>query len=816
MQRICDSFFRNLGTLLGRRAYPAVVCMVLAALLLSSPLSDLKVDPSLRNYLGADDPRVADYERFLALFGSDERIVIGAGAGDVFSRETLERLRTLQQDLEDNLPHVGEVRSILNAPYFSGDRDKLKTSSLLDSWPENDREVVASTEAILAIPFYRDRLYTRDRKNALLVLTVEAGGEAGSVRPTGYEEVLGGFEETGGPVSATPAGAAAGTRLTRQENDVLVQAVTAIVGRHQRESFRLVVSGMPLYKSYVRRTIVGDAARFIGLSAAVAALILFLVFRRLSAVLLPFAVVAATLGSTTGLFTYFGRQVNSVTTVFPSLLIAVGVSSCVHILFLFFHFREQGAARERAVALTLEHCGCTVCLANLTTAAGLFSFAAAEVAPIANLGLFGGAGVLLSMFYTLVLLPALLAVLPLPAAASTPAAGEHSRRRLADIVDRVVRVSVTHPRLILGSGLFACALALPGVLQLRLSHNPLTWLPEGNEVRVATSVLDRYFQGVVNVEILVDSRESDGLKSVSAMNRLEKLAGTLGGMATDEVRVGQVSSLVDMVKVVNQALYPEDPGSYRLPGDPETIAQELLLLELGAPSFLRGFADASYRYGRVTVQAPWVDAVAYGRFLEKIERESRAVFAESADITVTGHIPLLSRTVFVTLKSMVRSYLLAGLVITALMILVLGSVAGGFQSMVPNLFPIVVVLGLLGWLGIPLDMLSLLVGCIALGLIVDDTIHFMYNFRRSFAEGGSAELAVQKTMQTAGRALVITSVVLAAAASILVLSPLGIVRKFGLIMGLTVVLALFADIVLAPALMSLLYGNGERRRKTRV
>jgi predicted RND superfamily exporter protein len=178
---------------------------------------------------------------------------------------------------------------------------------------------------------------------------------------------------------------------------------------------------------------------------------------------------------------------------------------------------------------------------------------------------------------------------------------------------------------------------------------------------------------------------------------------------------------------------------------------------------------------------------------------------------ITGLAVLLGGTIHAVMTSMIRSYLIAFLVITPLMVFLIGNLRRGLLSMVPNLTPIIVTLGLMGWARIPLDVFTLVVGCIAIGLAVDDTIHFMHNFERYFRASGDARRAIHDTLQTTGRAMLFTTLVLAAGFFIFMLSSMRPLTEFGLLIGFAIVVAFLADVLLAPALLVVVRGSPGRR-----
>jgi predicted RND superfamily exporter protein len=197
-------------------------------------------------------------------------------------------------------------------------------------------------------------------------------------------------------------------------------------------------------------------------------------------------------------------------------------------------------------------------------------------------------------------------------------------------------------------------------------------------------------------------------------------------------------------------------------------------------------------------------------FIEKLESEMRKIFGPEVGIQPTGIGVLFGRTVSIVNPTMAKSYVIALLIITPLMALLIGSVKRGLLAMIPNLIPIWMTLGLMGWLDIPLDNSSLLIGCIIIGLAVDDTIHFMHKFHRYFVETADARLAVRRTLETTGAALLFTSLVLASGFSVMMLAYMDNAAEFGMLASFATVAAFFADILISPALMMLAVGRREQ------
>jgi predicted RND superfamily exporter protein len=262
-----------------------------------------------------------------------------------------------------------------------------------------------------------------------------------------------------------------------------------------------------------------------------------------------------------------------------------------------------------------------------------------------------------------------------------------------------------------------------------------------------------------------------------------------------------------MVKEINQVLNEDREEFYRVPQDRGMIAQELLLFENGGTDDLENLVDTPFSKARVTLKTTWVDANQYTGLLLKLEKKIEELFGQEKSYVVTGLIPIMVKTITFLMEGMLISYLIAGVVITLLMIILLSDLRLGLWSMIPNFLPILAGLGVMGLLDFPIDAMSILVGSIAIGLAVDDTVHFMHNFRRYQQVHQDVQVAVEKTLTSTGRAMLLTTIVLSSGFFIFIFSSMNNLISFGLITGLIIIIALLGDIVLAPAMMALIYKN---------
>jgi predicted RND superfamily exporter protein len=278
-------------------------------------------------------------------------------------------------------------------------------------------------------------------------------------------------------------------------------------------------------------------------------------------------------------------------------------------------------------------------------------------------------------------------------------------------------------------------------------------------------------------------------------------------MRIGAVEVAQSLSLVDVLEETHRALSDESDALLSLPQTRPAVSQELLLFESAAPDDLARLVDTAWRKTRVAMTVPFVDALHYPRFANSVAEMARDIvethgLEDSVEIEPTGMLMVAGETFRLLFVSMTRSYTIAFGVVTFLMLVLIGNLRIGLLSVIPNLMPILLVLGLMGWVDAPLDISSMLVGGILIGVVVDDTIHFAHNFGRYRNQTGCSFQAIQETLKTTGRAMLVTSTVLSIGFFAFIGASLENISAFGLYCGIGVILAFLADVVLLPALIT--------------
>jgi len=781
-----------------RHAWPLALVMLGLTAGLATRIPMLEIKMSTEDFLFENDPVRMAYDAFKEEFGQDQLVMLTIQPPEVFDLGFLEKLRAFHEDLEDEVPYLEEVTSLYNVRSVYGRGDELVVEDLLEEMPATEAELTAMRERVMSTPSYVNRGVISEDGRATTVL-VEVATYSSSGVDIGE---LSGFEEDDAFGSAESIKR---PFLTGPENVELIESVKRVVARHQSEEFPILAAGGTMLTYELTIAMARDVPRFFGGGLLAIAGFLVLLFRRSSPVFLCILVVVPAVISTFGLASLLGLPFSTVSQLVPSFLLAVGVGYAVHLVTIFLKGLAEGLDRRRSLEYALRHSGLPVLMTALTTTIGLLSFLVAEMKPIAEMGLISALGVVVTVVFAIVLLPALLAILPLRPGRSreTP--------RLDAVLGALATGSARHPwTMVIGTGVLVAG-ALSAMLLLRVSSDPTSWFPEDHPYRVASDVLSERFGGTSSIELLLDTGRENGLHEPAIMSRIESLDAVVADLRAGGAALSHTVSIADIAKETHQALNANDRAFYGIPQTRQLLAQELLLFENGGSDDLEKVVDPHFEKTRYTIRSTWRDGIDFLSFLDEATPIFERAVGDAGSLEVTGMSVVVSRTVGATTNSMLRSYALALTLITPLMIFLIGSLRAGLVSMVPNLVPILLTLGMMGVADIPIDMFTLLAGCIAIGLAVDDSIHFIAGFRRYLAHGNDPVQSVSLTMQSTGRALLFTSLVLTIGFLVLMGSSLLNLAQVGALTAFAIASAFLLDVTVTPALLVLTHRNWRPR-----
>lgn len=782
-----ETRLETMGLSITKHPKKIILFMLLLSIFFISNIPKITIDTSTEGFLHKEDPALVRYEQFKEQFGQDEKIMVVVEAKDIFDLETLKTLKKLHNELAENVPHLNDITSLINARNTRGEGDRLIVEDLFENFPQNQQELDKLKKIALNNAMYKNLLFNDAHTFTTIIL------EPNAYEASANNDELDGFGEESSDEKAE--------FLTDPSKSEMVREANKIAKKYNKGDLKVYVAGSLAVNDYNKQSVQKDMQKFVKLVLLMMMIFLFVVFRRVSAVLLPIFIVVLSLLTTVGTMALVGTPITIPTQILPSFLLAVGIGAVVHLLSMFFKELNATGKRDEAIRHSLGHSGLAIIMTSLTTAAGLLSFSTASIAPIADLGVFAALGVMIALVNTIVLLPAILAVLPLKAAKAKEVARSE---KMDSFLIAIADFSYVHAKKIVAVSTVIAITYIYFATQVTFKHDPLSWQPDDSPIKISTYRVDHELRGSVTMEVIIDTKKENGLYDSALLTKIDHLVHEAEQLKTDKHFVGKGWGVGDVLKEIHRALHENKEEYYRITKNDALIPQEFLLFENSGSDDLEDLVDSQFSKARLTFKLPWMEAGEYAEISDKLTDMLKSELGSDVEVTVTGMVPLFQRTLVAAMDSMAISYVVAFILIAIMMVILLGSFKIGLVSMVPNVLPIIMTIGFMAMVNMPLDMFTMLVGAIVIGLSVDDTVHFFHNFAKFHHQGYSTKAAIEETMRGTGRALVATSVVLSLGFFVYMFASLGNLINFGILAGGAILIALVSNIILGPALLTLI------------
>ncbi len=570
-----------------------------------------------------------------------------------------------------------------NAKLVSGDKENVNFDPLMKDIPTSAKELIPIKQRALVDPFIPGILISADTKNTAIVAEID--------------HIIGEFD---------------------YKIELIKQIRPIIKEQEQKTGKHFYIGGTSIMDEAFFRYNQRDQSLFMPLMLALIIAIIYFMFRRFSLLALPVVVVVLTVIWTYGLLVLLGLgyEINIITSIIPPLLMAVAIADSMHFIADYLHETAGGKLTKIESIETTFHNVITPCLmTSLTTVFGLLSLLTADLTIIRQFGLVGAAGVAFAFILTIFLLPILIGIIPSPKQKYQEQfrSGFFARlllwlgtwRKGRSIVIVAVVIIAVIPAVIL-------------LAHLNIGTNSLDYFKKDDVMRRQVEWIDAGIGGTASLKFFVDANDEDSLKNPSLLQKMEQFESYLEHIDG----ITGVYSAVDLVKSLNRGFHEGNEEMYNIPQTSEEIVQQLFLVE-GSDDVAELLSD-DYSKARIMARVEMNKSQQVTHQISEIKKRINKIFNGSESVTPTGIVYLMNRTEHYLLTTSIKSFLLAFLVITIVIILMLRSIRLGLLAMIPNLLPILFTMALMPALGISLDVGTTMIAAIALGLVVDDTIHF--------------------------------------------------------------------------------------------
>lgn len=741
---------------------PLTAIVIVGALLFAPQADFTSLDNDITAWFSRDDPVFQEYERFRAEFGGTRSLIVALEGDGIFTPEGLSLIRRISEDIE-RVETVDRVQSLTTANVVAtipdtpeGDEGGIDVSPLV---PEQIDAAVAERVRARALgdSLMRGDLVSADGRVTAIVVTFDED-RIDEVRAGVIQRI----HEIVDP--ALPAGMRAhyngSLEISESYNRVTIENVTTLTPL----IFLLLLAGI------------------------------YVLFRSVSRTLLTFAAILTSVFWTMGLYSLCGFTYNVLTSMLPALIVVLAVADDVHIIQHFDHvYRETGEYRTAFVA-TIEHLFTPLFGASVTTALGLVSLATSDIAAVREFGIGAAIGVMVDFVLSLVYVPTLLGLVK-PRTVRTP-----QERWFVPPLGAVSRFSVRHAGLVLAGAAVLTLAAAIGITRLRVDTNHINFFGESHPLHRSATVIDGQLSGIYSFQVMLEG-PPDSLQTPDTLARIERLERDLRTLPS----VRKVTSHADYVRRVNRQLNGDRPEAEVIPASPEAIAQELFVFGLSDAGRveLARVVSSDFSRAQITVKMASDSSDLVFAQINQADRMAQAAFAGSpVTATTTGAGRLFATLDHYMVTSQISSFSTAFLTVFGVIFVVFRSARFGVLAIIANTFPVVLVLGFMGWFDISLNVATVMVASVALGIVDDDTIHFINRYRREAERGMTTEQAIDAATSHEGRAALTTAIINTLAYGMLGFSAYKPTAWFGGLLALTLAVAFVAEVLIVPAVIT--------------
>ena len=759
-----------LSSFIQRHPKKIIGVVILLTVFFAYSARSVNITTNIKDFFPAKHPQVLTYEAIEDVFGGAELIMVAVVGPDIFEYGTLSRIQELTSTLE-KLSGVKRVRSISNIEEVRGSEWGIEVAPLLDGIPWEPEELALLRQRVLTDDMYAGSIVSTDGAAALIITEVDP--DADSV-------------------------------------EVASQVQAVVDGSIGPE--KVYVTGTPVLNDVLAKSMVADLRVLFPIVLSLVALVLFLHFRDIKGVILPFATVIISVIWTLGLMGLLGKQLSPLNSVMPVILVSLGNAYGIYIIDRYRDEKAGGLLSDTALHNTLLSVGLAVIMAGATTVAGFASNISSTIIQMRDFGLFTAYGVMIALAISLVFIPAVLAVL-----------ATRRREHQADVtqgchkeggllgccLEKTAQFVVKKsPQVVVIATALVVMVAL-GIPRLSTDSNFFNFFHKDSKPRQAYDLVREKFSGSESVEIVLsgDIRDPNVLR---AMRQLQDELEATG-------LVGKPQSVVNLLERTNQALHDGDPRMQVLPDDRELVAQYLLLLEMNSEGLLDKFLTIDYQTARIQALVQDSSVTGTKRLFDHIEQATGKYFEDlDVEVTQTGIIVLMDTLSQMIIEGQIYSLGISLGSVFLIVRLLLGSWEGSFLSLLLIALSVLANFGLMGWAGIPLDIVTVLISSIGIGVGVDYSIHIYSRYQEERQQGKTVEASLVAAIVGTGKAIVCNAGAVVLGFLILLLSSFPPLRYFGSLVTITMLVASIGALTILPALVLLRSRSRKRSVKTAV
>jgi predicted RND superfamily exporter protein len=736
--------------------------------------SKIKLSYEFSKAIPTDNPKYQEYLSFKKKFGDDGNLlVIGVQTNHFFELKNFVAYRTLNNDLK-KIPHVENVLSVVNTADLLKDTasQKLNAIPVFDSSINSQEQLDSSKKLLYTLPFYKSLLYNPATNAYITIVRIN-------------KEILNSSGRT----------------------KVINEIIKATDTYTSKTNIETHISGLPLIRTQVADRIAHEMKWFTIGSLALSALILLIMFRSISTTLLSLLVVIIGVIWSVGITYLFGYKITLLTALIPPLVVVIGIPNCIYFLNKYHSTFKRTGNKEQSLIDMVSKMGVVTLFCNLTAAIGFAVFALTNSTILKEFGQVAGLSIMLIFVISFILLPGVLSYMPVPGKKQL---NYLNVKFFTNLLLKIERWVLHHKKIIYAITLVAVIFSVFGILKLKTEGFIVDDLPKTDKIYTDLKFFEKNFNGVMPLEIIIDSKKRYGLAGTRMLPVLQKM-DSLSTYITAQKEMARPLSIAEGIKFVKQGFYDGDSSYYSIPDS----YQAAFLGEYLKPNndsgntknnlsnLLSSFIDTAKESTRMSINMADVGTKKLPVILDGIRNKTNELFDTSKyKVTFTGStVTFLEGSTFI-INGLKQSLLWAFLFIALCMLYLFKSLRILICSLIPNLIPLVITAGIMGWTGVRLKPSTVLIFSVALGIAIDVTIRFLVNYKQELPSNNfDVKKTVSETIKHTGLSILYTSLVLIAGFIIFCFSGFGGTQSLGWLTSITLLAATLTNLILLPVLL---------------
>ena len=720
------------------------------------------------------DSAFIKYNNFKSQFGEDgNMMVLGVSSPDLLKKEQFNEWKALAAEIQ-KVEGIKQVLSIGNLYDLQKDtsNQRFVLKQLSGTTVLNDTEMDSIKQRIYELPFYEGLLYNKESHATLMAINIDT-------------KILN----------------------TKKRAPIIQSILDKTDAFSKRNKLEVHYSGLPFIRTAVSRLVSKEFVLFLGLSILVAAVILFIFFRRLYPVIFPILLVIVGVIWSLATLVMFGYEITILTGLIPPLIVIIGIPNSILLLNKYHNELRKHGDKAKALHVTILRISETTLIANITAAIGFGVLFFTGSALLVEFGVVAALNVMATWFICLCLIPIIFSYLPVPA---LKAQEEHDNSILHKLLVKTDYLVHHRSKLIYSVTMIITLISMIGVLKINVNGYVVDDLPQNSPIIRDLKFFEKNFEGILPLEVSIDTRKKNGVLNLSTIKKVDRMEE----MISEYPEFSRSVSLNKALKYASQAFYNGDPQFFRIPNDMEkNFVLSYLGNSGGNNDMLKGFVDSNKQVARVSFQMADVGSKRMNELLKELKPRIDSILKpERYDVLLTGSSIIFSKGTDYMLMHLMESILLAIALISLLRLAQFKDVRIMFISLLPNVIPLIITAGLMGFFNIPLKPSTILIFTIAFGLASDQTIYFLTRYQQELLSTDfSTSKVISDTIIETGISMTHIALVLFFGFGIFTASTFGGTMILGLLLSITLIIALVSNLTLLPALLVLL--DKRKRRK---